>query len=172
MVCDGLFSSFFFFFLFLFLPIDSLPRSSEFSFLPVSLPTSTPFLCQISFNHLFFWCLLSAVNLTLSSCRERQLGYAGCLLSESDPHLGFCISSWGQRLGLPMWFLRIWFLARQRKPSAGPHCCMSGGHGAAGWSWDERGKKSKAVHYRCTSAYQHSTSGRFITISLGTCKCT
>lgn len=123
--------------LFLFLPIGFLPRSSEFSFLPVSLPTSAPFPCQISFNNLFFWCSLSTVNLTLSSCREMQLGCAGRLLSASDPHLGFCISSWGQRLGLPMWFLRIWFLARQREPSAGPHCWMSGGHGAAGWSWGE-----------------------------------
>lgn len=33
------------------------------------------------------------------------------------------------------------------------------------------GRNSKAMHYCCTSACQHSTSGRFITISLGTHKC-
>lgn len=32
-------------------------------------------------------------------------------------------------------------------------------------------KNSKAMHYYCISAHQHSSSGRFITISLGTCKC-
>lgn len=32
-------------------------------------------------------------------------------------------------------------------------------------------KNSKAVHYYCTSTHQHSSFGRFITISLGTCKC-
>lgn len=91
-----------------------------------------------------------------------QLGCAGRLLSASDPRLGFSISSWEQRLGLPMCFLRIWFLARQGKPSA---------------AWVESWMGMRATPCRCgrnsKALLPASTAvlGRFITISLGTHKC-